>query len=113
MKDCACAAGADNTAASATAPAINLEYMSHFLPDRREIGRTRSRGQPIQTTHSRKIRMPGLRKRAALALQQAAPSAVAGRHRRSHHGASEFGKGSTRELCPAANTSRHRADNRP
>jgi hypothetical protein len=44
--------------------------MSHFSLIGWEIGRTRSRGQPIQTTHSandafRQIRMPVLRKRAA------------------------------------------------
>jgi len=58
MNYCALAAGADKTAASATAPAINLECMSHFSLIGWEIGRTRSPGQPIQTTHSGKSACP-------------------------------------------------------
>jgi hypothetical protein len=55
MNACAWAAGAAKTAAATTAAAINFEFMSIILPlkFRREIGRGKAPGQPIQTTHAK------------------------------------------------------------
>src|SRR4051812_18129033 len=49
------ACGLAKTDTAATAAAINLAFMRIILPlfFRREIGRTKACGQPIQTTHAR------------------------------------------------------------
>jgi hypothetical protein len=49
----ACAPGAENTAATATAAAMSFEFMSSVPPKfRREIGRTGDPGQPVQRAHA-------------------------------------------------------------
>src|SRR5260370_36568377 len=55
MNAWAWAAGAAKTAAATIAAAINFEFMSIILPlkFRREIGRGKDPGQPIQTTHAK------------------------------------------------------------
>src|SRR5260370_22011646 len=55
MNAWAWAAGAAKTAAATIAAAINFEFMSIILPlkFRREIGRGKPPGQPIQTTHAK------------------------------------------------------------
>src|SRR5260370_31293330 len=55
MNAWAWAAGAAKTAAATIAAAINFEFMSIILPlkFRREIGRGKPPGQPIQTMHAK------------------------------------------------------------